>query len=177
MRLPELPDWLRVPTEQLAAVAVASGVLLFAPDGWLSVLGLDWLREQTRPWLGTLFLLSGSVVGVKLTVDAFLWARDRLRERRLRVRGKRRLRNLTPDEKELLRAYFEEDTRTRELSVMDGNVQGLDRAGILRCVAKTGVMGGFVFELRGWAREYLREHPELLEPDPEMAGRETGGAP
>lgn len=71
--------------------------------------------------------------------------------------------HLTPKQKEILRKYFGENTRTQNLNFMDGEIKELVNANIL--YLSTGIVGmGYrtPYSINTWVWEYLKKHPELL---------------
>lgn len=149
-------------------VAIASGTLLFGRKSWHEVLGTDAFLTNYRTWIGLVFL--GSVTIVSLHALSGLWrsvARV-LKRRELRSDGEKRLQNLTPEEKEILRYYIEYNTRTQNLNIQDGIVQGLEHEVIIYRSSNMGSMvDGFAYNIQPWAWEHLRKHPELLDDNSE----------
>jgi len=78
-------------------------------------------------------------------------------------RSKRRLKDLTKEEKKLLRDYIFKDTRTQYLRDEDGVVKGLEYEKIIYPATNVGsILEGFAYNIQQWAWEYLKRHPELL---------------
>lgn len=157
-------EWLELKSSHLFAIAFCSGVLLFAPDNFLSRIGLIKLADNFRSWIGGAFLLSTVLLLTRVlrgvTAPLRAWMRKKLFIRR----KSRYLHDLTPEEKEVLRGFIENDTKTRSLSMMDGNVTGLANHDVIYRSSSLGHMGGyFAYNIQPWAWEYLRENPELLE--------------
>lgn len=158
-----LPNWLKLGTKPLLAVALATGVVLFAPQSWTAALGLGQLASEYRPWLGGAFLLSSALVTVNGGARTWRWWQERRQHQELRQKRIERLHNLAPQEKEILRAYIAERTRTKKISVLNETATALTRAGILRQTSSIGTLYGHPFTVADWAWGYLHEHPELLE--------------
>lgn len=164
--LGKIKDWLTMGMVPLVGLAIASGIVLFAPIPLLQTLGLDTGVEKVRPYLGGAFLLSISVLtamGVKGVWDALLkrYLQDALRIRFLR----KELHALTEDEKAILRPYIERQTRSQDFSMQDGVVLGLQQRKIIIRIGSIGQTGfgfNFPFQIQPWAWEYLNMHPELV---------------
>lgn len=74
------------------------------------------------------------------------------------------LHNLTPEEKGYLAPFIIGNQNTVYVGMEDGIMAGLQVKGITYLAANIGSwLDGFAFNLQPWAREYLKEHPELLE--------------
>jgi len=81
-------------------------------------------------------------------------------------RGRERLRNLTAEERELLAKYVDGGTRSQDLDIRDGVVQGLADAGILyRSASVSKFYTSFAHNIQPWAWDYLTENPALLRSD------------
>src|SRR5205807_10388638 len=58
----KIVDWIKLSPRHYFAVLLASGALLFLPDGALGVLGLVQLRTTYRGWIGAVFILSAALL-------------------------------------------------------------------------------------------------------------------
>jgi len=152
----------------VCVVVIASSVLVFAPIKLLARLGLEETEAAWRPWVGGVWLLASAGLLVHLGV----WLHSQVTEHRERGRFQERLRNLGNDEKELLRAYFEQDTRSLKVDYQSDTALTLRSCGILRfCSTPNGVLMGTpgshvirgTFAINDDAWHYLKEHPELLQ--------------
>ena len=73
------------------------------------------------------------------------------------------LHHLTFEEKPMLSQWIKDNARSHRIHVTDPVAQGLEDAGIL--YAPNVVLNSFqqkAYLIRDWAKEYLKEHPELL---------------
>ena len=166
--LGKLKEWLTMGVVPLGGVVVASGIVLFAPNALLLVFGLDSVVADIRPYLGGAFILSFSLLLCmfgKGVWDSVLrgYIRDTLAVRM----HLRELRGLTEDEKQRLRPYIEQQTRSHVFSMHGGVAMGLQQRGIIIRISSIGLPGSsfaFPFQIQPWAWEYLNEHPDLLAP-------------
>jgi hypothetical protein len=163
--LAKLVEWVKLGPRYLGPLWLVLGVLLFAPEGLLRRFGLAEFADDYRPYVGVLFLLSSAFL--ISAVVAFLWefAVEWLDEGLTVRNGRRRLQNLTPADKEVLRAYVEGDTRTRYFTINNGVVKGLEHEGVLYRASNLGRGSTFPYNLQPWAWEHLKAHPELLARD------------
>lgn len=160
----KLIEALELPVRTLAGLTLATGLLLFGPETFISRMGLAGFLEDYRTWIGLTFLVSASTVLVAITGPLWSVAGSELRQRWVAFRHRGHLKRLTPGEKEVLRGYLEADTRTRHFWLGEGNVRELEAHGILRRASNVGSSGaGFPFNVQPWAWDYLQKHPELLE--------------
>jgi hypothetical protein len=87
---------------------------------------------------------------------------------RLLRAGKKRLHRLTIEEKQILRGYVEGQTRSMNLNVSSGIVNGLVGESIIyRASNLSNPMAGFMafsYNIQPWAWDYLNKHRDLLRP-------------
>ncbi len=82
----------------------------------------------------------------------------------IELSNKRLLANLSNDEKELLREYIENDTKTRDFSIQNGIAMGLKSYNVLYISSNIprGLKLMVPFNIKPWAREMLKENPKYL---------------
>lgn len=111
----------------LATIAIVSGFLLWSSQTVIESLGLSQFRADHRQWIGISLLLS--IGGLAATGFGLLW--QLASRRRAHVALINRLKDLTEEEKQVLRWFLEHNTRTSQLKYGNGVVQGLIAAGII----------------------------------------------
>ena len=162
----KITDLLKLLPTYLLPMAVLSGFLVFASDDVLADFGIQGFRSDFRPWIGIVFLGSVSVLLTRGVTASFSWGKNEIVVRKSLGRRQKRMHDLTPAEKDILRKYVAEETRTQTLMMGDGVVQGLVQAGVLYRSTTVGEsrQGDPVFDhnVQPWAWDYLRKHPELL---------------
>lgn len=164
--LGKIKDWLTMGVVPLGGTAIASGIVLFAPASLLQILGLGAVVANIRPYLGGAFILSLSVLicmGAKGVWEVLL--KPSLHETLAIHFHRRELHSLTEDEKDCLRPYIEQQTRSQCFSMHDGVAMGLQQRKIIVRISSIGLPGSnfsFPFQIQPWAWEYLNKHPELV---------------
>jgi hypothetical protein len=138
--------------------------MLFVPASVLDSLAMTKLVNEYRAWLGGAFTLSCAYLlahGIKSASDIFF----QLRETRILTNQRRKwLASLTPDEKNRLLPYIEDERASVTYPIGDGVVGGLVGKGILFRSSNIGhAISGFPYNLQPWAREVLLRHPEYLD--------------
>ena len=155
----------------LAAIAIASGVILFSGESVADVLGAEELRQQYRLHIGIAFLGASSFLCAMGTARVATAARKRWRRGRILAARQESLHALTPDEKAYLAPYVFGNVNTQYFQLEDGVVGGLVGKAILYQASRVGrMLTGFAYNIQPWAREYLTKKPHLLEganPNPE----------
>jgi hypothetical protein len=159
MDLSELLDWIKLSPKYLLPIFLASAVLLFANGEFLEHTGLQEIRTQYRPWVGGIFLVSTLLLASHFINELLPRARKRYGKFTRLKHAKRRLHDLTPEERDILRGYIIGNTRTQYYrSLDDGVVDGLEAE---RIIYRTSI-NGWAYNIQPWAWKYLNEHPELL---------------
>ena len=161
MDLTRILESLKLSPKYLFAVFAAGAFLLFAPLRFQ--VGLVEFRQRFLPYIGGVTLISATLL-LTHGVAAFFDSLKRKRAERKQLESLRgRLHSLTPAEKEALRPYIREEANTRSFVVNDGVAGGLVGKGILYRSSNTGLFMYFPYNLQPWARDYLKERPELLD--------------
>jgi len=164
----QVAELLKLAPRYLAAVGLFSGILLFLPDRVLNRLGVADLTQNYRTWFGVAFLVAVSMLVIHWVIEFVnsYWQKS-LREKsrkRTTERIVKHLQSLTEEEKEILRFYIWQKTRTNMLHVNDGVVWGLVSRGIICQASPIGdLTNGFAHNITDFAWEYLHENPDLLE--------------
>ena len=158
-----ITNWLKLAPSVAWSFVVLIGMMLWGPDWFRSGLGLEAFITEYRNYLGMFFLLSliggltpiWRVVGKKVCEIQFVHF------------GKKRLKDLTPDEKAILNGFIAQNTKTQKLNTSDGVAMGLAKESIIYQSTRTGhpTPGGAVFgyNIQPWAWKFLRKNPHLLE--------------
>jgi len=137
--------------------------LLFGPEKFLARLGLNKFTEDYRTWLGLSFIVSISFVFIYILNEIVTFFGSIINKRKFRKSVIARLRKLTEDEKQILRFYFSNNTRSNVLKVDDGVVQGLVSDGIIyRSVTLGNLLEGFAHNITDFVWEYIHSNQELL---------------
>lgn len=164
-----LPDWLKyvfsflkIPANYFLPVLVASAFGLFAPLDVLEFLGIAFWREDGKPYLGSVFVVSSAIVGSHFGALIVQWivAKYQYVLGTIRMRG--RLKCLSAEEKKVLAGYLKGKTRTQLFHMDNGVVRGLVESKILYAAVLQGEIYNFPFNMQPWAWRYLNKHPELV---------------
>lgn len=160
--LSSIKDWITERPSITWSLVVVIGLMLWGPGWFVSGLGLATFIDSYREYLGVIWLV------FLIAALAPIWAmlgHEIGRQWRIFL-GKRRLKALTPAEKQILERYIDGDTRTQTLNLNDGVAAGLRQAGIIVVSAQIGsaAPGGVNVDhnIRQWAWDYLRNNRGLL---------------
>lgn len=118
-------------------------------------------RNEGKPYFGAILLLC-----IALTIASGIGSAGRkINDYHFWKARKKRLHRLSAEEKQILRAYIERQTRSLNLDVMSGVVNGLEQETIIYRASSLGhLMAGFAYNIQPWAWDYLNEHRDLLGP-------------
>lgn len=156
-------EWVKLPTRTLAALCIVFGITIFSGDTVLEKLGIEAIVQEYRAYLGAGFLLTFALTLVNSLAALWRFIYPWINEaHRVRL-GRKRLQCLNPSEKEVLRYYIQNQTRSQSLPLQDGTVNALQREKIIIRGSSIGSMRGFDFIIQPWAWEYLNKRPESLD--------------
>ena len=157
-----LHEILKLSPRYLLPVAIVTGFLTLGGETTLDSIGLKQIRHQYRPWISLAFLASTAVVVGHLVTEGSMHLKKRHEEREAQKNALRRLHNLTTVEKVILARYIDRQTRTQNLDVGSGVVNGLEHEGIIYRASQIGHLDRWPYNIQPWAWKYLNKHRHLL---------------
>lgn len=156
-------DAIKLAPRYLAPIGILSAALLFTPQKYLQVVGVHQLAQDYRPVFGLLMLFCAATLVVSISVALWRATSRGWGKRKFKRRIHQRLTRLSEDEKQILRFYISQQTRSNTLRIDDGIVQGLVAAGVIYRSANMGsIVDGFSHNISEVAWEYLHENHVLL---------------
>jgi hypothetical protein len=159
----KVSDFLKARLTTLIGLAIACAVIAFLPDAAIETLGLTKIRQDYQPFVGLAAIVFTTLSAVEIAAKAISVGSTFIKRQLHANEGRKRLRDLTPEEKQVLCNYVLNDTRTQTFQMQDGVIQGLCRDHILYPAAPFGeVLRGMAYNIEPWAWEYLRKHPDLI---------------
>lgn len=164
-------DWVKLSPKYFFVFSLVLGLLLFGPSSLLDGLGAQSFVDKYRSILGVVFLLCLVLflVGVLGSMYNFL-KKQYANSGTSRVQ-KKRLRDLTDREKDILIPYIAKQVRSQALPYNDGTVRELERLRIIYRAANIS-RGDIYFDynIQPWAWTYLNKHPHFLEKEMKSNG-------
>jgi len=134
----KLAELLTLPTKPIAAVALVTGALLFAPRNLLDRLYLGAIVSNFGPYLGVAFIGTSAL----LAVEFFWWIAGVIKEKREESRAREQtlksLQVLDNAERAVLQRFVLQGQNTIYLFATDPVVAGLIEKGILEQVGPYG---------------------------------------
>jgi hypothetical protein len=151
-------------TPTIAAIFVATSLLLFVPDDIAATLGMLEFRATYRAYLGVAWIGCASLLAIQSVIGVFSLGREKYRSWRVKKNAHEHLSELTLEEKEFLRPFIRDGKNTRLAKIYDGAPAGLVAKGLIYCASSLSAPGGaFPFNLQPFARKALRKNPSLLD--------------
>lgn len=147
----------------LLGIALFCIIAISLPDRLLYEIGFFPYTGSIRQWLYIILLLS-----LSLLFSHFLFWLSSVVKGKFNYcifihRGKKRLKNLTKAEKEILRAYIQKDTMSQTFDCTDGVVLALEYASIIyQASTLSKAFTNFSYNIQPWALKYLKKNPALL---------------
>jgi hypothetical protein len=158
-----LLEALKLAPRYLVSLSVIAAFFLFGSGKWLKGLGVDEFAKHYRQWIALTFIITSTLFAADRCIAICGWIRYKVLVGKFTKRRLERLHSLTEDEKQILRFYISQQTKTNVLRYDDGVVQGLESAGVIRRSSTLGtLMEGFAYNITDFAWNYLNEHHELL---------------
>jgi len=129
--LDQFLSWMKLPKKLAWSLVIVTAVLLWGSSNFVEGLGLKDFINEYRKWFGIIFLFF-LVVGLQdVGFYVFKFFKERYEKYRFAQWEKNQLKNLTPREKEILNHYIENDVRSIDLSIQDGEVSKLIKDGFI----------------------------------------------
>ncbi|MBD9445735.1 MULTISPECIES: super-infection exclusion protein B [unclassified Rhizobium] len=167
-----MPDWLtnifslthQISSRVALPILITTALILFLPDPYAGALGIDQFRNTYRIWIGVFLLLSAAAL-----LTNFAWAIWDLVKRPIWdwyfiQANKGLLRQLTADEKIVLRRFIHDGEASVSAQLSNGTVSLLEHKRILsRASSISAPFGAFPYIMQPWAREYLTKYQYLLD--------------
>lgn len=147
----------------LLGIALFCTVAIVTPDALLRDIGFLPYTGSARQWLYIVLLFCVSLLISHLLFGLSSVFKGRLNGWIIVHRGKKRLKNLTKAEKEILRDYIKGDTMTQAFECTDGAVLALEYEHIIyRASVLSQEFTDFPFNIQPWARQHLQRNPGLI---------------
>lgn len=158
-------DFLKLPSYLLGALAVASGILLFAPDEFIRMLYMDNFRDTYGFTIGIVFIVSVSILAV-LVLKLFCRSVSRRHNsKKLKENQEKYLLTISSEKVELINAFLQQPTHTLKLPVQDGLVIELQYYNVITPAGATHLVSmpdpQINFFLQPWVVERIKENKDL----------------
>ncbi len=176
MDLSRLIEWIKLSPKYLLPIGLVSGFLLFVNDSFLEKFGLKAFVGNFRAWIGIIFLMVATLIVIDISYQAFSCIKISYTNTRNRKKRIERLKNLTPEEKDILLGYLFPETRTQYFPINDGVVRGLEAESIIYQSSNVGDLDNWSFNIQPWAWQLLKKHFNEIFSEEEVNEFKASGA-
>lgn len=163
----KISEILTLPTTIMAALSLASGILLFSPTVLLEQLFMLEFREKNGFIIGIVFVLSISILIINLTYQTAQSIFNNKAKKKFYATAEDRLKILNNYQKAIIYILFIQDNRTANLPLHDGAVTELEQKYIIG-KATTQYMvsdlnnASFPYLLQPWVSDELNSKSNLI---------------
>lgn len=135
------------------------------PDSFLKVIGLTNIPIGYEFWLNLLGVICIIYTLLYFIAKPVTYYFEQYKLKRKVKHIKETIKNqLTRDEKDLLKKYIDQDTRSLNLNYADGTVSHLANLGIIYRASQVSRMHTyFDYAIQDFALDYLKKNPHLLD--------------
>lgn len=155
-------DWLKLSPRYLFPLALVTGFVLFMPDSVLDIFGVTAFVASYRGYIGIVFLISFALILTEATLLGYRKYSERRNKSKAAQTLETLLKNMTLDEKRILRQYTERNTKTAYFDMENGVVGGLEDHGIIYKATNVGRADRWAYNIVPAVWDYLQKHPEIL---------------
>lgn len=161
----EFISFLKLPPSILSALALASGFIIFAPSKLLERLYFVDFKDSYGFYIGLVFIISISILLVYLIIKLVKYFLDKRSDKRVKEGQLKFLRELSFEEKQLLREIIACPDYTMVLPVNNGVVVKLQSFYVLTPAGSNHLVDAYDMRIpyfvQPWVIKMVRENPEL----------------
>jgi Super-infection exclusion protein B len=158
---------LTLPTTIMAALSLASGILLFSPSFLLDQMFMLNFRDKYGFIIGIVFIVSVSILIVNVIYQTAKSISNAKVKRDFYANAEKRLRKLNNYQKAIIYALYQEDNRTLPLPLHDGSVLELEQNYMIGKATSQYMVSDlnnalFPYLLQPWVSDELSNKSNLL---------------
>lgn len=162
-----LSEILTLPTTIMAALSLASGILLFSPTSLLDQMFMLDFRDKYGFIIGIVFIVSVCILIVNLIYQTAKSLSNAKAKRNFYANAEKRLQKLNNYQKAIIYALYQEDNRTLPLPLHDGSVLELEQNYMIGKATSQYMVSDlnnalFPYLLQPWVSDELSNRSNLL---------------
>ncbi|MCP1190823.1 superinfection exclusion B family protein [Priestia flexa] len=162
-----IKEILTLPTTIMAALSLASGILLFSPTVIIEKMYMVDFRNKYGFIIGIVFIVSISILVVNLIYKISTSVSNAKAQKRFFATADKRLSNLNRYQKAILYVLYQQDNRTLPLPLHDGAVLELEQKMMIGKATSQYMVSDlnnavFPYLLQPWVAEELNNKSNLL---------------
>ncbi len=158
-------DFLKLPANILSALAIASGILLFAPDNVVQTLYMTEFRAQYGFSIGLVFVVSISLLAVFSVMKIYKAIANKHNTKKLNESQEKFLLEITGNKAGLIMEFLRQPTHTLTLPMNDGLVRELQYYNVITPAGTTHLVSmpdpRIPFFLQPWVVEKIKGNETL----------------
>ena len=163
----DIKEILTLPATIMAALSLASSILLFSPKALLIQLYMIEFREKNGFIIGIVFVVSISILIVNLIYKTSKSISNAKVEKNFYDTAEERLKKFNNYQKAIIYALFMQDNRTLPLPLHDGAVAELEQKYVIGKATSQYIVNdlnnaSFPYLLQPWVSDQLNSKPNLL---------------
>ncbi|WP_144481386.1 superinfection exclusion B family protein [Cytobacillus oceanisediminis] len=162
-----ISEILTLPTTIMAALSLASGILLFSPTSLLDQMFMLDFRDKYGFIIGLVFIVSVCILIVNLIYQTVKSMSNVKAKRNFYANAEKRLQKLNDYQKAIIYALYQEDNRTLPLPLHDGSVLELEQNYMIGKATSQYMVSDlnnalFPYLLQPWVSDELSNKSNLL---------------
>lgn len=160
-------DFLKLQTKIMVAIVLATGIVLFLPGELISKMYMDEFRNEYGFIIGTVFIVSISIVTVRMLISIFNYFHEIYTQKKIKENSGKFIASLDAYKKTIVYLLYNEDNHTHELPLNDGAVVVLENMMVIGKATNQYLVDDitnpmFPYLLQPWVIEKLQSDKELL---------------
>ena len=160
-------DFFKLPTKIMAAIALATGMMLFLPDTLISKIYLNEFRNEYGFIIGTTFIVSISILIIGIIISIYNYFYQIHKNKKIKENSEKVIKALDDYKKTIVYFLYIQDNHTSELPLNDGAVVFLENMMIIGKATRQYFVNDisnpmFPYLLQPWVVNKLQSDKELL---------------
>lgn len=158
-------DFIKLPSHLLGALAIASGILLFAPNKVIQLLYMTNFRNTYGFIIGIVFITSVSILLILVIKRIYKHINNECQAKKLKESQEKYLKDLDYEKTSLIISFLREPTHTISLPMQDGRVIELQYYNVITPAGSTHLVSmpnpQIIYFLQPWVKARINENSEL----------------
>ena len=162
-----LTDFLKLPSNVMSAISLASGVILFLPDELLKKIYMIEFKNKWGFIIGATFIVSTSILVIGILSNIYKFLYKKYSNFKFKKNSNKLLNSLDVYKKTIVYMLYKEDNNTSELPLNDGAVVFIEHWMVIQKAASQYAVEDlinprFPYFLQPWVVDKLNKDENLL---------------
>lgn len=160
-------DFLKLPSNVISAISLATGVILFLPDKLLKKIYMIEFKDKWGFIIGVTFIVSTSILIIGILSNIYKYLYNKYSNFKIKKNSNKLLNSLDLYKKTIVYMLYKEQNKTYELPLNDGAVVFLEHWMVIQKAASQYVVEDFInprfpYFLQPWVVDKLNKDEDLL---------------